>query len=1112
MAPTPPPMPLLSRHRPRGRRFMAFVATAGLALGLLVVAGMPAKAAPAPVVPTPAGTVTADALPTVQVDGVVWSQVVVGNVVYAGGSFANARPSGSAPGQNLVARNHLLAYDLTTGQLVTSFAPTFNAQVLSLSASTDGRHIYAVGDFTTVNGQARRRVAAVDATTGALVSAFNPAGVNSRARAVAVTTDAVYVGGGFAGLGNGLLRNNLAAFRTSDGAALPWDPDADYTVWAVTVSQDGQSVLAGGSFRNVGGQPAYGLAKIGATDAVLDTTWRPAVRNAGPDAGISSLRVQGSFVYGTSWHFGPGGNLEGTFKIPVSDPTLEWVTDCHGDNYSAFMANGVVYTAGHSHYCGTHGGGMPQYEQWRFLHAMAWTDTAQGDILTDALGYPEWRGRAQAPSLVSWLPDMSMGTYTGQYQAGWNVAGTDDYILYGGEFPTVNGVGQQGLVRFARTPISPARQGPQFTGGAFIPRLVPTSSSTLRVSWAAGFDRDDFDLGYRVIRDGAWGTPRHTTTSRSNWWNVPALGFVDTGLTPGATYRYQLVANDDDGNTVYGGSATVTMPATSPETTSYSRAVRADGARIYWPMNETSGLQINDRAAGTAAMSGVGVTDGRGNTGINWNQPGAIAGDSAAQLTDNDWSRVYALGAETAPDTFTIQAWVRSSTTRGGRVFGFGDLQFGDSDHHDRHLYMDNAGRINFGVRAEDNTTRVVTSAAAYNNNQWHMLTATMSSTGMRLYVDGALVGQRADTTSGEAYLGYWRLGGDWFTVPAGTPGWPNVPSSRNFVGNVDELAVYPSALSQAQVQAQYALRGGGGGGGGTNQSPVASFTTETAGLTATFDGSGSSDPDGSVAAWTWSFGDGGSSTGMTSTRTYAAGGTYTVSLTVTDNNGATGTTSRQVVVADPVDPAVIAADDFERTTVNGWGAAAPGGAWSTTTAASNFAVTGGSGTMRLAAGSGPSAYLGSTSAVGVDLRTAMRFDKASTGSGVYASLVSRRIGSSDYRLKVRVASSSTTAYLVRTVAGSETILATYALPGLVVTASDSLDLRLAASGTNPTTLTGKVWRSGTAEPAVWQMTTTDATASLQAPGAMGVYAYLSGSATNAPITLGLPSFVATAP
>ncbi|KQU65500.1 PKD domain-containing protein [Phycicoccus sp. Root101] len=1088
------------------RRLTASLAALGLALGLLVAAGTPAGAAPAPVVPAPASSVTADALPTVQVDGVVWSQVIIGNTVYAGGSFANARPPGAAPGTNLVPRSNLLAYDLTTGQLVADFAPALNAQVLSVAAAPDGSRLYVVGDFTAVNGQARRRVAALDPATGALVTAFNPTGVNSQARSVAVTADTVYVGGGFAGLGNGQLRNNLAAFRVSDGAVLPWDPGADYTVWAVTVSEDGQWVFAGGSFQNVGGQAAYGLAKIGAVNGVLDPTWHPAVRNAGVDAGVSSLRVQGSFVYGTTWAFGPGGNLEGTFKVPVTTSTLEWVTDCHGDNYSVFTANGIVYAAEHSHYCGTQGGGMPQYEQWRFLHAMAWTDTAQGDILTDALGYPEWRGKARTPSIVTWLPDMTMGTYTGQFQAGWNVTGNADYVLYGGEFPTVNGVGQQGLVRFARKPIAPAKQGPLFATGVFTPRLVPTSSSTLRVSWTAGYDRDDLALAYRVIRNGAFGAPRYTTSSSSNWWNTPALGFVDTGLTPGATYTYQLVANDDDGNTVYGASVGVTMPTTSPTSTAYAQAVRAAGARLYWPMNETSGLQVSDRAAGTTASPGVGVTDGRGNTGINWNQPGAIVGDTAAQLTDNDWSRVYALGTETAPDTFTIQAWVRTTSTRGGRIFGFGDQQFGDSDHRDRQLWMDNAGRVNFGVRAQDNSTRVVTSAAAYNNNQWHMLSATMGAAGMRLYVDGALVGQRADTTAGEAYLGYWRVGGDWFTMAGATPPWPNVPTSRNFVGNVDEFAVYPTALTQAQVQAQYALRNGGGGG---NQPPTASFTSGATGLTATFDGSGSSDPDGSVTSWVWTFGDGATATGVTASRTYAAPGTYTVTLTVTDDAGATGTTSSQVVVADP---AVIAADDFERTVTGGWGSAATGGAWTLTTAATNFSVSGGSATMQLAAGSGPSAYLGSTSAVGADVRTAMRFDKATTGGGVFASVVARRAGTSDYRLKVRVTATDTTAYLARTVGGVETVLATAPLTGLVVAAGDSLDLRLVASGTNPTTLTGKVWRSGTAEPAAWTVSSTDATASLQSPGAVGVYAYLSGSATNGPITLGLPSFVATAP
>ena len=71
----------------------------------------------------------------------------------------------------------------------------------------------------------------------------------------------------------------------------------------------------------------------------------------------------------------------------------------------------------------------------------------------------------------------------------------------------------------------------------------------------------------------------------------------------------------------------------------------------------------------------------------------------------------------------------------------------------------------------------------------------------MALYVDGVRVGRRADTTQGESYLGYWRLGGD------NLGGWPGA-ATNNFVGSVDEVAVYPTALSQAQILAQYEASG----------------------------------------------------------------------------------------------------------------------------------------------------------------------------------------------------------------------------------------------------------------------------------------------------------------
>lgn len=84
------------------------------------------------------------------------------------------------------------------------------------------------------------------------------------------------------------------------------------------------------------------------------------------------------------------------------------------------------------------------------------------------------------------------------------------------------------------------------------------------------------------------------------------------------------------------------------------------------------------------------------------------------------------------------------------------------------------------------------------------------------------------------------------------------------------------------------------------NQAPVASFTFTCSDLSCTFDGSGSYDPDGSITSFAWAFGDGSTGSGVTAVRTYAAAGTYNVTLTVTDNEGATGSQTQSVTVTEP--------------------------------------------------------------------------------------------------------------------------------------------------------------------------------------------------------------------
>lgn len=87
------------------------------------------------------------------------------------------------------------------------------------------------------------------------------------------------------------------------------------------------------------------------------------------------------------------------------------------------------------------------------------------------------------------------------------------------------------------------------------------------------------------------------------------------------------------------------------------------------------------------------------------------------------------------------------------------------------------------------------------------------------------------------------------------------------------------------------------------NKPPVASFTfspaTPKVNQTVQFDASASQDPDGKIVKYEWNFGNGATGTGVKANQTYAQAGSYTVTLTVTDNKGATASTSQTVPVTE---------------------------------------------------------------------------------------------------------------------------------------------------------------------------------------------------------------------
>jgi PKD repeat protein len=1079
-----------SAGRKAGSASMAGLLAVG-AIAFGVVAPGTAAADTRPEAGAPA-TVSADALGTVQVNGVVWSMVTVGNTVYATGSFTNARPAGAAAGTQTTPRANLVAFDIRTGALITTFNHTLNGQGRTITASPDGKRIYVGGDFTTVNGVARGHVAAFDVATGALVPGFVPTS-NGAVYSLTATNSLVYAGGRFTTAG-GQIRTRLAAFNATNGAVTAWAPTANNTVRGMVIDPTGTRVVFGGQFSEVSGTPAIALASVNLAGG--DTkTWDYGITNAGDNGGVYSLKTDGKNAYANVYGF-QVGNIEGTVALNPTNLDLVWMNDCHGDPYDTFSTGTVVYQAGHTHDCETSGNFPdPNPRTWQRAVAMTVQTTGILKATTDVPRYGSWEGRPH-PSVLNWWPTIPTGTVTGQAQGAWSVSGNNDYVVYGGEFASVNGGIQQGLVRFANPAIAPNKRGPELSAAAMRPNATSNTAGRVTVRWPSSWDMDNETLTYRVYR-GSETTPVHTVTSKSQWWDRPVLTFTDT-RPGGETGTYRVSVSDPVGNTVTSSpSGSVTVATT---TSAYANRVLADGPAQYWRLGESSGTTAYDHAAVANLTDGAGIARGTA---------GAVGGDAA--ITANGTSTGLAATSvtlSTPGDAFSVEAWVRTTSTAGGVVAQYGEaLTAANLADTDRALYVDGGGRISFGLsaRGADRVTRYtsVRSEAPVNDGKWHHLVATVGAGGATLYVDGTQVAADAAMTRANTRVGpaYWTVGSGTVASPATatTPATavPDAPSSSSLAGAIDEVAVYPATLTADQVAAHHAAATGVA----PNAAPTAAFTATASGLGISVDGSASADTDGTVAAHSWNWGDGtAAGSGATSTHTYAKAGTYQVKLTVTDDDGTTAATEKAVTVtAPPAD--VLASDAFGRTVSGGLGAADVGGVWTVAAGAPRQSVNAGVAELALpGAGNNTGSYLAGVSQTSADVRTSFSLSTMPTGSGTYVYVTGRRVDSgNEYKVRVRVQADGQIGLTLERVSGGTGAWpgGEVLVPGVTYTAGSTLNVRVQVSGTGTTQVTGKVW-TGSTEPAAPQLTRTDTTAGLQVAGGVGLAAYRPTSVTTA--------------
>ena len=236
----------------------------------------------------------------------------------------------------------------------------------------------------------------------------------------------------------------------------------------------------------------------------------------------------------------------------------------------------------------------------------------------------------------------------------------------------------------------------------------------------------------------------------------------------------------------------------------------------------------------------------------------------------------------------------------------------------------------------------------------------------------------------------------------------------------------------------------------------------------------------------------------------------------MTDNQGATNSSTGSVTVTTPT-AQPFALDAFGRTVSGGFGTADVGGPWTRWGTASNLSVSGGAGKMLLGTpGTQSGAYLNDVSQANTDLRMQFSADKAATGGGTYLYTIGRKTAGSnnEYRTSIWWRNNGTVAVSLVAFQGSAsgvTLGNTVVIPGTFAPGAQ-LNVRMQVTGTSPTTIRSKVWLSGASEPANWTVSATDSYAALQAPGGIGVMSYLSGTSTNAPVTVSVQQLSAFAP
>jgi len=777
----------MSRHLALTRKRRSGAAGSGRVSVLLILAlasiGFVLPTLPAAAVQAPHSQVVSS-VPSVQTpeirDGRVLTMVKIGTKVIVGGTFTQVS---NRNGGTTYARSNIFAFDATTGNVDTAFAPTVNGVVNTLLPGTGGT-VYAGGTFTTVNGATHRNLTLLNSGNGSLAAGFKAATLNGAVNDLALSGGRLFVVGTFSTAGavghGGFATLNpttggVDAYMTIDVAVNHnyngTGARAAIGVSKLDISPDGTRLAAIGNFKLVEGQSRDQavVVLLQPGGPVVDPNWRttryePACSRNAFDTYVRDLDFAPDGAYFSIVATGgphPGTLCDTATRWEVADTGQDvqprWIADTGGDTlFSVAITGTAVYVGGHQRWMNNAGGKDTPAPGAVPRPGLAALDPLNGVPLSWNPGrHPRGVG---AQALLATPEGLYVGSdteYIGNFR--YLRPRIAFFPLAGGTPPAAQDTGTlPANVFLAGRPIATVGgPGVNDVVKRFYDGLTTSPSSTLPtagIDWSRA--RGAFMAGGKVVYGWSDG-------------NLYTRTFDGTSFGPAILIDPY---NDPVWSTVKHGSGTTGQTYRGVKPNFYGQLPNVTG--MFY-----SGGRVYYTQAGQQALFYRGMS-------------------------------LDSLIVAPNPDQRTVPGSTGWADVQGMFVSG---------------------SSLYWASRIDGNLRRIA-------------------------FIDGAPTGL-AKVVSGPLVDG-----NDWRT------------------------------------QAMFL---GPGGPPSPNQPPTSSFTAACSGLTCFFDAGGSTDADGSIVRYGWTFGDATTGSGESTSHTYATAGSKSVTLKVTDDDGATGAVTRQVEVSD---------------------------------------------------------------------------------------------------------------------------------------------------------------------------------------------------------------------